>query len=63
MSTLTVLPSPNQRMKTGTQASDGIGISALVSGRTKFSTGRKRPIITPNGRPMAIAQPKPITTR
>ena len=32
-------------MKTGTQASDGIGISALVSGRKKFSTGRNRPIM------------------
>ena len=37
-----MLPSPNQRMNTGTQASEGIGISALISGRTKFSTGRKR---------------------
>ena len=44
-------PSPNQRMKTGTQASDGIGISALTSGRTKCSTGRKRPIRMPSGRP------------
>ena len=50
-------------MKTGTQASDGIGISALVSGRTKFSTGRKRPIMTPSGRPIATASPKPTSTR
>jgi hypothetical protein len=61
MRTLTVLPSPNQRMKTGTQASDGMGISALISGSTKFSTGRNRPISTPKGKP--IAKPKPISTR
>jgi hypothetical protein len=63
MSTLTVLPSPNHRMKTGTQASDGIGISALISGSTKFSTGRNRAISTPKGKPIATAKPKPSNTR
>ena len=50
-------------MNTGIQASDGIGISALASGRTKFSTGRKRPISTPSGKPMTTASPKPHSTR
>ena len=45
----TVLPSPNQRMNTGTQASEGIGIRALASGSTKFSTARNRPIRMPSG--------------
>ena len=36
-------------MNTGTHASDGIGISALASGRQKFSTVRKRPIRIPSG--------------
>ena len=55
-----MLPSPNHRMNTGTQASDGIGISALVSGRKKFSTGRKRPIRMPSGRPTTTASAKPM---
>ena len=46
-----MLPSPNHRMKIGTQASDGIGISALASGMKKFSTGFQRPIRMPSGRP------------
>ena len=37
-----MLPSPNHRMNTGTQASEGIGISALTSGMKKFSIGLKR---------------------
>ena len=59
----TVLPSPNQRMKTGTQASDGIGISALASGRQKFSTHRMRPIRMPSGSPTATASASPNSTR
>ena len=54
-----MLPSPNHRMNTGTQASEGIGISALASGRKKFSTGRKRPIRMPSGSPTATASAKP----
>ena len=49
------LPRPNQRMNTGTQASDGIGISALASGRKKPSIGRKRPIRMPSGRATTTA--------
>ena len=51
-----MLPSPNHRMNTGTQASDGIGISALTSGRKKFSTGWKRAIRMPSGRPTSDGQ-------
>ncbi len=58
-----MLPSPNHRMNSGTQASDGIGISALASGRTKFSTGLKRPIRMPSGRPTATASERPNSTR
>ena len=50
-------------MNTGTQASDGIGISALASGRKKPSTRRKRPIRMPSGRPTATASPMPSKTR
>ena len=50
-------------MNTGTQASEGIGISALTSGRKKFSTGRKRAIRMPSGMPTATARPKPNSTR
>ena len=59
----TELPSPNQRMNTGTHASDGIGISALASGRQKFSTVRKRPIRIPSGNATAIAIASPKSTR
>ena len=38
MTMAVALPRPNHRMNTGTQASDGIGISALASGRKKPST-------------------------
>ena len=58
-----MLPSPNQRMNTGTQASDGIGISALASGRKKFSTGRKRAIRMPSGSPTTTARLSPNSTR
>ena len=58
-----MLPSPNQRMKTGTQASEGIGISALASGRTKCSTGRKRPISTPKRQSDRDSEDKADTAR
>jgi hypothetical protein len=57
------LPRPNHRMNTGTQASDGIGISALASGRTNPSTLRKRPIRMPSGTPISTARPMPKRTR
>jgi hypothetical protein len=63
MATVTASPSPNHRMNTGTQASEGIGISALASGITKFSTPRRRAIHMPSGRPTAIARANPAITR
>jgi hypothetical protein len=50
-------------MNIGTQASDGIGISALASGRTKFSTARNRAIMIPSGSATTMAMPKPNNTR
>ena len=50
-------------MNTGTQASEGIGIRALASGMTKFSTGLKRAIAAPSGTASAIARPRPVSTR
>jgi hypothetical protein len=50
-------------MNTGTQASEGIGISALASGRKKFSTGLKRPMRIPSGSPTITANAMPISTR
>ena len=58
-----MLPRPNQRMNTGTQASDGIGISALTSGMKKFSIGLKRAIRMPSGSPTATASASPNSTR
>ena len=54
---------PNHSMNSGTSAKDGIGISALTSGRKKFSTGRKRAIRMPSGRPTTTARQKPNITR
>ena len=54
---------PNHSMNSGTSANDGIGISALTSGRKKFSTGLKRAIRMPSGRPTAMARAKPSSTR
>jgi len=50
-------------MKTGTHASEGIGINALASGRQKFSTERMRPIRMPSGSPTATASASPNSTR
>ncbi len=50
-------------MNTGTHASDGIGIRALTSGMTKFSTVRDRAIRMPSGTPARIARAKPSMTR
>jgi hypothetical protein len=50
-------------MNTGTQASDGIGISALASGSTKFSTALNRPIRMPIGSPATTASESPNNTR
>ena len=54
---------PNHSMNTGTSANEGIGISALTSGRKKRSTGRKRAIRMPSGIDTAIASAKPSSTR
>ena len=54
---------PNHSMNSGTSAKDGIGISALTSGRKKFSTGRKRAIRMPSGMPTTTARAKPNSTR
>ena len=54
---------PNHSMNSGTSAKEGIGISALTSGRKKFSTAVKRAIRMPSGMPTAIARPKPNITR
>ena len=58
-----MLPMPNHSMNTGTSAKDGIGMSALTSGRKKRSTGRKRAIRMPSGMLTATARPKPSSTR
>ena len=42
---------PNQSMNSGTRAKEGIGISALTSGRKKLSIARKRAIRMPSGMP------------
>ena len=55
MSTVVVLPMPNHSMNSGTSENEGIGISALTSGRKKFSTGLKRAIRMPSVMPTAIA--------
>ena len=54
---------PNHSMNSGTSEKDGIGISALTSGRKKFSTRLKRAIRMPSGRPTATARQKPNSTR
>jgi hypothetical protein len=50
-------------MKTGTHASEGIGIRALARGRKKPSMAWERPIRMPSGRPTAMAKPMPSSTR
>ena len=54
---------PNQSMNSGTSENEGIGISALTSGRKKFSTGLKRAIRMPSVIPTADASEKPSSTR
>ena len=54
---------PNHSMNSGTSAKDGIGISALISGRKKFSTGLKRAIRMPSGSANTTARKKPNSTR
>ncbi len=54
---------PNQSMNSGTRAKDGIGISALTSGRKKCSIAVKRAIRMPSGMPTTTARPKPNITR
>ncbi len=60
---LAALPRPNQRMKSGTHASDGIGLSTVTSGSTNDSTRRKRPMSMPIGTPMTSASARPTTIR
>ena len=52
------LPMPNQSMNNGTRAKEGIGISALTSGRKKFSIALKRAIRMPSGMPTTTARPE-----
>ena len=56
-------PSPNQRMKSGTQARPGIGFRMLTIGTQKFSTARERAISRPSGIPKPAARTKPISRR
>ena len=57
------LPMPNQSMNNGTRAKEGIGISALTSGRQKPSIALKRAIRIPSGMPTTTARLKPNITR
>ena len=54
---------PNHSMNSGTSENEGIGISALTSGRKKFSTRWKRAIKMPSGSPTTTARKKPNITR
>jgi hypothetical protein len=50
-------------MKTGAQASEGIGMNADKSGMKKRSTGRSLAIRKPSTTPVIAARPSPAKTR